>query len=89
MEAFRQLSWKDVTGSAYTWLIALPLLITLIWTKRFKLIIGVASFVVFLFLLQTALPPADGKVAIRDLLVFLGGTCGLLGINIYLFFVRD
>lgn len=89
LEAFRHLSWKAVAMSPYTWLILLPLFTVLVWTKRFKFLVSIGSFFVFLYLLQTTLPAVDGKIPLHDLLVFLGGTLGLIGINVYLIFIKE
>ncbi len=89
MESIRQLDWRVVLKSGYTWLIAAPILIFILWTKRFKILIAFASLAGFLLLLQYTLPPAGEKIPLNDLLVFIGGSMGLVGLNLYLLFIRE
>ncbi len=89
MESIRQLEWSHVAKNVYTWLIILPLLIFLLWRKKIKIIISLVSCVLFLLLIQKTLSPAEETLAIHDLLVFLGGAVALIGINLYLLFIRE
>ncbi len=89
MEDMRQLEWSQITGNVYTWLITLPLLTFLVWTKKFKIIISLVTCGLFLLLVQRTLSPAGQTLAIHDLLVFLGGAVALIGINLYLLFIRE
>ena len=89
LEAIRKLEWSHVTGSAYTWLIVLPILIYLFWTKKFKIISALVSLFLFLLLIQKTLSPVGETLSLHDLLIFLSGTVALVGINFYLIFVRQ
>ena len=89
VESLREMEWSHVLRSAYTWLISLPILIFLLWTKRFKVLIALASLGVFVVLLQSTLPPAGEKIPLNDLLTFLGGSFVLVMVNLYFILVRD
>ncbi|HYA40842.1 MAG TPA: hypothetical protein VEF34_06040 [Syntrophobacteraceae bacterium] len=89
LEAIRKLEWSHVIGSPYTWLIVLPILIYLFWTRKFKTITAVVSFFLFLLLVQKTLSPPGETLSLHDLLIFLSGTVALVGINLYLIFVRQ
>ncbi len=89
LENIRQMEWTTVARSAYTWLIALPLLIYLLWTKKFKFLISLVTFGLFIILLQFTLSPPDVKQPLSDLLTFLAGASALVGLNLYLYLVRD
>jgi hypothetical protein len=89
MELIRNLEWGVVLKSGYTWLILFPILAAIVWSKRFKFLVALASLVIFVMVLQYTLPPPDKKIMLEDLLVFLGGTFALLSANIYFIFIRD
>ncbi|MEN6440975.1 MAG: hypothetical protein ABFD97_20600 [Syntrophobacter sp.] len=89
MESMRQLDWRVVLKSGYTWLIALPIVVFVLWTKRFKILIALASMAGFLLLLQYTLPPTGEKIPLHDLLTFLGGSVALIGLNLYLLFIKE
>ncbi len=87
---FSKLEWSQIARSPYTWLIVLPLLIYLLWTKRFKTIIAIVSFFLFLLLIQKTISPSvAGTLSLHDLLIFLSGAVVLIGLNLYLLFVRQ
>jgi uncharacterized membrane protein len=89
MESIRQLQWSDVLKSIYTWLIFIPPLTAIVWTKRFKFLLTLASLVIFVVLLQYTLPPPDKKIMLDDLVEFLGGTFVLVATNIYFLIIRE
>jgi len=89
LESSRKLEWSQVARSYYTWLVALPILIFLIWTKKFKIITAIASFILFLLLVQRTIAPAGDTLSLTDLFTFLGGAMALFGINIFFLFVRQ
>lgn len=87
--AFRKLEWSQMAKSAYTWFIILPLLTYLLWTKKYKIITAIASFFLFLLLIQKTLSPSGGTLSLPDLLIFLSGAVVLVGLNLYLLFIRE
>ena len=87
--AIHELQWNQVARSAYTWLIVLPLLIYLLWTKKYKILTAAVSFFLFLVLIQRTLSPAGDTLPLRDLLIFLSGAVALVGLNLYLLFIRQ
>ena len=89
LKSINKLEWSQVAGSAYTWLIILPILIFLIWTRKYKIIVAMASFCLFLLLIQKTISPSGETLSLNDLFIFLGGTVALFGLNIYLIFVRQ
>ncbi len=89
MESVRQLDWHNALKSGYTWLIVFPILVAIVWTKRFKFLLAMVSLVLFVVLLQYTLPPPDKKIMLDDLVTFLGGTFALVAANIYFLFIRE
>jgi len=89
LESARKLEWSVIARSPYTWLIVLPILIYLVWTKKYKIIAAVASFFLFLLLIQKTVSPVGDTLSLHDLMIFLGGAVVLVGLNIYLIFVRQ
>lgn len=89
LEAIRKLEWSQMARSAYTWLIILPFLTYLLWTKKFKIITAIASFFLFLLLIQKTVGPAGETLSLHDLLIFLSGAVVLIGLNLYLLFIRE
>lgn len=84
-----KLEWGHVAANVYTWLIILPVLIYLFWTKKYKLIAAIASLFLFLLLVQKTFAPGSQTISLHNLLIFLSGAIILVGLNIYLFFVRE
>ncbi len=89
LEAIRQLEWSEVAKSFYTWLIVLPLLTFLLWTKKFKALLCLISCVLFVVLVQRTIAPVGQTLALHDLFVFFGGAVALIGFNLYLIFIRE
>ncbi len=89
LKAFDTLEWSQVARSVYTWLIALPILIFLLWTKKYKAIVAIASLFLFVLLIQRTFSPGGETLSLNDLFKFLGGAVALVGLNIYLIFVRQ
>ncbi len=87
--AFRKLEWSQVARSAYTWFIIVPLLIYLLWTKKYKTITAIASFFLFLLLIQRTLSHSGDTLPLSDLLTFLSAAVALIGLNLYLLFIRQ
>lgn len=83
-----KLDWSQVAKSAYTWLIVIPLLIFLLWTKKFKTLIAIVSSCAFILLIEKTLSHTSGTLALNDLMIFLAGAIALIGLNIYVLFVR-
>ena len=89
LESARKLEWSLIAKSVYTWLLVLPILTFLIWTKKYKILSALASFFLFLLLVQKTVSPAGDTLSLHDLSIFLGGAVVLVGFNIYLIFVRQ
>lgn len=89
LEHLRQLEWRDVLRSGYTWLVGAPLLLTFILTKRFKTLLALASLAAFVLLLQYTLPPYGETIPLSSLLEFLGGAFAIVAINLYFLLIRD
>ena len=78
-----------VAKSIYTWLVVVPICIYLLWTKKFKAMIAVASLFLFLLLAQKTLTQSGDSVNLHDVLVFIAGTVALIALNLYLVLVRE
>jgi hypothetical protein len=89
MEMLRKLEWNVVLRSFYFWAVAVPLLIYIIMTKKIRLMVLGVSIGLFIVLLQKVLPTPGASMPLHDLLVFIGGTFGLVVVNLYFLFMRD
>lgn len=89
LESIRHMKWGDVAKTPLLWLIGIPVLIALLWTKSYKLITALASLAALVVLLHYTLPPAGDKIPLHDLVIFSVGALALALLNLYLFFVRD
>jgi hypothetical protein len=89
LESIRQLKWGEVVRNPVVWLIVTPIVVALVWKKRFKLMVAFASFAALILLLQFTLPPAGDKIPLNDLVIFCGGALGLVLLNLYLLLVRE
>jgi len=89
VESVQQLDWNEQLWNPYIWLIGLPLLIYLTWKRKFNILMLAGSFVVFIFLVQNTLPPPGGAIPLDKILIFLGGSVALLGVNVYFLIMRS
>lgn len=89
MDAIHKLEWTQVLRNPFTWLVGLPILVFLIWTKKIKTLVAVVSCFLFLLLIQKTFSGADGMLSLHDLFIFLGGAVALIGVNLYLILVRQ
>ncbi len=89
LEAIRKLEWSQVAKSPYAWFIIVPILTYLLWTKKYKTVTAIASFFLFLVLMQKTLASAGATLSLEDLLTFLSGAVVLVGLNLYLIFIRQ
>ena len=89
LASIHEVKWDRVARSGYTWLIVLPVLIALVWTKSIKTIVALVSLFLFLLLVQHTLSPADGTVHLHDVVIFIGGAIACIGVNLYFIFVRQ
>lgn len=89
LAAIDKFEWGQIVRSIYTWAFALPIFIYLVWTRKFKAIIALVSFALFIVLIQKTLAPAGDTLALNDLLIFVGGVAALVGLNFYMIFVRQ
>jgi hypothetical protein len=89
LESIRKIKWGEFIKSPVAWLVILPIIIVLLWTKSFKIIGALASFAAFLLLLQYTLPPMGDKIPLHDLVIFCGGAFGLVFFNLYIFFIKE
>jgi hypothetical protein len=89
LKEIHKLDWMLIASSVYTWLVVLPILTYLLWTRKFKRITALGSLFLFLLLIQKTLSPAGENLSLRNLLIFLSGAVALVGLNLYLLFVRE
>ena len=78
-----------IAKNTYTWLLAGTLCIYLLWTKKFKLIIALASIYPLAMLTQKTLAESGDKLDLNTVLIFISGTAVIIGVNVYLLFIRD
>lgn len=89
LRAINKIEWRQAAVSPYTWLVVLPLMTFLLWTKRIKIIISIASFLAFSLLIGNNLSPAGETLSLHNVLVFLVGAAAVIGLNVYLIFIRQ
>jgi Na+/citrate or Na+/malate symporter len=89
LESIRKMTWGGLVRNPLAWLVVLPIVIALVWTKSIKLITVLVSLILFICLLQFTLPPMGDKIPLHDLLIFCGGAMALILLNLYLLFIRE
>ena len=89
LKTIHEIGWGQLAKNPYTWLIIVPLMTYLLWTKKYKMITALVSVCLFLLLAQRTLSPVGETLPLKDMLTFLGGTAGLIGVNIYLLFIKQ
>lgn len=87
-EAVRDLDWGKVLATPAVWLVSVPVLGYMVWKRQFRMMLLLASLLVFTLMLPQMMP-ADGEtIPFSKLILFLGGTLALVLINLYFLFVR-
>lgn len=89
LEHLRGMEWNVILRSVYTWMIIVPFMGLLIWTKSVKTIVAIVSLGLFVVLLKTSLAPAGEAMPLHDLLMFMLGTFSLAAVNLYFLFIRQ
>ncbi len=89
LKAISELEWGQAAKSPYTWLIVVPVVIYLFWTKKFKIITALVSFVLFILLVQKTIAPESEVLSLHDMMIFLSGAVAIIGLNVYLLFIRQ
>jgi len=85
----RQLDWTQLLTNPLFWLGLLTFLAWVVWKKRYKVLILLVSVMAFMALLQHSLPPPGAeRIEFFALLQFLGGAVVIIGLNLYLFFIK-
>jgi hypothetical protein len=87
--AFNKLDLSDIAKSVYTYMIILPILGFLLWTKRIKTIVALVSLFLFLLLIRNTISSTSETLSLHDLVTFLGGAVALIGVNLYFIFIRQ
>lgn len=83
------LKWEEVLRNPLVWLIGLPTLGYMLYRKKFKTLVLIASLAAFLYLLQITFPPSAQTIPLESLLRFIGGSVFLCVLNLYFLFVRQ
>jgi hypothetical protein len=83
------LKWEEVLRNPFVWLIGLPSLGYMLYRKKFKTLLFIASLAAFLYLLQITFPPSAQTIPLDSLLRFIGGCVFLCVLNLYFLFVRQ
>lgn len=89
VEVCREMDWSDIASNPLVWLLTISVVVFMIWKQQVKLLVGLCSLVVFLVLLQYALPPAGQSMEMEKIVHFVGGSAVLAGLNLYFIFVKQ
>lgn len=89
VNAVDRLSWQDVTGHPWIGLLGAGVLVYLVWMRRLRFLLLLASAVVFVHLLLAAFPGTGGAIPLHKLLIFIGGCVGLVVVNLYFWMIRE
>jgi len=89
LDMIARVDWQKVLLSPFTWLVLIPVLGYLILRRHFRILLVSASVGVFLFFVQTRIPPAGEAIPISKLMEFLGVAVLIIAINLYFLFLRD
>lgn len=88
-DAVQRLSWQGVIGHRWISLLGAGLLVYLLWTRRFRFLLLLASVVVFVYLLTGTLPGPGAAIPLNKILSFIGGCVLLVVVNLYFWMVRE
>jgi hypothetical protein len=89
LELLRHFNWREAFSNPMVWLIGLPLIGFLVFKRMYRVIILLITTVAFMLLAQKTLSPPGQSMPLDDLVLFLVGSAGLLGVNVYFFFIRS
>jgi hypothetical protein len=87
-ELLRNVDWQETLRTPEVWFIGVPVLALLVWKRKYRLMLLLASVVVFTFLLPLAMPATGEPLSVEKLLMFLGFSLALVLLNLYFLFVR-
>jgi hypothetical protein len=87
-EAVRNLDWGQVLSTPEVWFVAVPLLGFMVWKRMFRMMLLMASMVVFVAMLPHMMPAGSEALPIQKLILFLGVSLALVLVNLYFLFVR-
>jgi hypothetical protein len=87
-ELLRTMDWGKVLSTPEVWFVTIPVLAVLVWKKKFRLMLFMASLAAFTFMLPFAMPATGEVIPLSKMMVFLGGSLALVLINLYFLFVR-
>ncbi len=87
-EAVRNLDWGKVLSTPEVWFVAVPVLGYMVWKRKFRMMLFMASMVVFVVMLPHVMPAGNEAVPFEKLILFLGVTLALVLVNLYFLFVR-
>ncbi|OIP90961.1 MAG: hypothetical protein AUK55_12070 [Syntrophobacteraceae bacterium CG2_30_61_12] len=87
-ELIRGLKWDQVIRTPLFWAIVLPFGCWIIWKRRLRILMLLASGFLFVWLVQETLPPTGGAIPLDRLLLFVAGCVVLIGLNFYFLFIR-
>jgi hypothetical protein len=89
MDLLRNVDWHKTLSIPEVWFVGVPVLGLLVWKRKFRLMLFLASIVAFTFLIPLTLPAKTGDaLPLEKLLMFLGGSLALVLINLYFVFIR-
>jgi hypothetical protein len=84
----REVEWRDLGNHPSFAAVGFALLLYMVFKKRFKTILVLASLVLFLGLVKYTVPPDGGNIPLDKLITFIGGSVILAGANLYVLFMR-
>ncbi len=87
-EEFRNLDWGKVLSTPAVWFVSIPLVGYMVWKRKFRMMLLLASLLVFTLMLPHMMPGTGEDIPFSKLLLFLGGTLALVLINLYFVFIR-
>lgn len=88
MERFRTADLHALLSNPVFWIIVVPIVLVLILQHKARYLILGASIILFGVLVQQTLAPPGEVMPLYNLLKFIGGTVGLMVVNVYYLWIK-
>lgn len=88
MERFRSVDLQALLANPLFWIVVIPVVILLIMRRMGRFVILGVSVVLFGLLIQQTLVPPGEVMPLSSLLKFIGGSVGLMVVNVYFMWIK-
>ncbi|MBW1974121.1 MAG: hypothetical protein JRI45_00910 [Deltaproteobacteria bacterium] len=82
------IDWIHLAHQPVAWIITGLVLLIIIISKRYWILLVLASVAAFTFIFYKTVPENPDEIQFKDLITFLFSSIGLIGLNIYFLLIR-